>query len=340
MADKVDNASTIFIDIPGYNYRLEEVQREFATRPDRVVYASETFAKDAFDYAELMRRTPLFLGEFVWTAMDYIGEAGIGANARLKNGNLPFYFAQWPWVNAWCGDLDLTGRQKAQSLARDVAWGVSPLELVVQRPVADGMFEWTSSWSWPDELESWSWPGSEGKPLSVRAYTSAERIELFLNGAKIGEKHLTAADKMRAEFDIPYAPGVIEAVAWRGGRKVGRRRLETVGAAARLRLVPERTTFVCDRLSLAFVSIEVLDAKGRALPDEKRPISLTIDGPTELIAFGSAEPFAVGSLTALQAHTFRGRALVILRSTGAAGTVRIKASTPDLATAVTSLRTA
>ena len=145
---------------------------------------------------------------------------------------------------------------------------------------------------------------------------------------------------VRADIPGVEMAGVIEAVAWRGGRKVGRRKLETVGAAARLRLVPERTDFVRDRLSLAFVSIEVLDAEGRALPDDKRPISLTIDGPAELIAFGSAEPFAVGSLTVPQAHTFRGRALAILRSTGAAGTVRIKASTPDLATAVTSLRTA
>jgi beta-galactosidase len=329
-AGKRDNASTVFLDIAGYNYRLEEMQREFATHPERVVYASETFARNLFDYAELTRREPSFLGEFVWTAMDYIGEAGIGANAHLKQGSMPFYLAGWPWVNAFCGDLDLIGYQKAQSLARDVAWGVSPLEMTVQRPVPEGMFEWVSSWGWSDELESWSWPGSEGKPLAVRVYTTGDRIELRLNGAKVGEKGLTSADKMHTEITVPYAPGVIEAIGYKGGREVARRKLETVGVPARLRLWPERTTTRRDRQALAFAPVEVVDAKGRVLPDDKRPVSLTITGPAELLAFGSAEPFAVGSLHAPQAQTFRGRALAILRSTGEAGLVQIEAHSPGI----------
>jgi beta-galactosidase len=338
MAGKRDNASTIFIDVPGYNYRLEEMQREFATHPERVVYASETFAKNVFDYAELMRRQPSFLGEFVWTAMDYIGEAGIGATAHLKQGSPPFYLAGWPWVNAWCGDLDLTGKQKAQSLARDVAWGVSPLEMTVQRPVPEGLFEWVSSWGWSDELASWSWAGAEGRPLAVRLYTSAERVELRLNGTKVGEKSLSAADRMRTEVLVPYAPGLLEAVAWKDGREVARRKLETVGAAARLRLAPERTLARRERQELAFVQVEVVDAAGRVLPDDERPISLAISGPAELLAFGSAEPFAVGSLQAPQAQTFRGRALAILRSRRQPGTARIVANSPGLPTATTTVR--
>jgi beta-galactosidase len=333
-AGKPDNASTIFLDVPGYNYRLEEVQREFATHPERVVYASETFPKNVFEYAELMRRQPSFLGEFVWTAMDYIGEAGIGATARIRKDGPPYYQAGWPWVNAWCGDLDLIGQQKPQSLARDVAWGLSPLEVTVQRPLAEGMFEAVSPWGWPDELSSWSWPGNEGKPLSVRVFTSAERVELRLNGTKVGEKSLSEADKMRAEVKVPYAPGVLEAVAFEGGREVGRRKLETVGAAARLRLARERLPIRRHGRGLAFIPIEVLDGQGRVLPDDKRPIALTVRGPAELLAFGSAEPFAIGSLQSPEAQTFRGRALAILRFKGR-GSVRVEARSPNLPSAAT-----
>ena len=160
---KVDNASTVFLDVPGYNYRIEDIEAEHASHPERVVYASETFAKELFDYAALTERLPYFLGEFVWTAMDYVGEAGVGITAHLKAGAPPFYFASYPWVNAWCGDIDLIGDQKGASRARDVAWGLSPLEMSVQRPVPEGKYEFVAPWGWSDELQNWSWAGFEAE---------------------------------------------------------------------------------------------------------------------------------------------------------------------------------
>lgn len=337
-AGQPDNASTIFIDVPGYNYRLEEVQREFVTRPERVVYASETFPKNVFDYTELMQRTPQFLGEFVWTAMDYIGEAGIGTTAHIKKGSPPYYSAGWPVVNAGCGDLDLTGRQKAQSLARDVAWGVSHLEMVVQRPVPDDMFEWSSPWGWSDELASWTWTGGEGKSLAVRVYTSGDLVQLRLNGLKVGEKQLAVGDKQRAELMVPYSPGVLEAVAYRQGSELARRKLATVGPAKRLHLVAETASMPRGPQGLAYVRIQIVDAMGRVRPDDKSPVGLTIAGPAELLAFGSAEPTAIGSLQASSASTFRGEALAVLRSRGRSGPVTIEAITPSLPKAVITLR--
>ena len=142
-----------------------------------------------------------------------------------------------------------------------------------------------------------------------------------------------APDKMKAEFAVPYAAGMIEAVAYKGGRVVGRRKLVTVGAAAKLRLAPERSSARSGRQALAFVPIEVLDRQGRVLPEEQRSVTLTIEGPAELAAFGSANPLAVGSLQATGAQTFRGRALAILRSKGR-GAVRIEARSPGLISAV------
>jgi beta-galactosidase len=74
----------------------------------------------------------------------------------------------------------------------------------------------------------------------------------------------------------------------------------------------------------------VLDGQGRVLPDDKTKIRLSVAGPAELVGFGSANPFAVGSFQSPVAETFRGRALAILRSRGARGTVRIEASSEGL----------
>ncbi len=337
-AGKVDNASTIFLDVPGYNYRLEDIEAEHITHPERVVYASETFPHDAFDYVDLMKRAPYFMGEFVWTAMDYIGEAGVGATANIKKGSPPYYFASWPWVNAYCGDIDLIGNQKTPSLARDVAWGISALEMAVHRPVPDDKQEFVAMWGWPDELPSWNWAGSEGKPMAVKIYTSADKIELLLNGKSVGSKNLSAKDKMQATFQIAYSPGTLEAVAYKGGKIIGRRKLETVGTATKLRLTPEQPSNKATRQSLSYVRVDVMDGQGRVLPEETHKISLTINGPAELVGFGSSNPLAVGSFQSHDAQSYRGHALAILRSTGAAGTVRIEAKSDGLSSASTIIK--
>ncbi len=320
---KVDNASTIFLDVPGYNYRDEDIEPEHAVHPERVVYASETFPRDMVFYKRLADRAPYFLGEFVWTAMDYFGEAGIGANAQLKKGAPPFFIPGWPWVNSWCGDIDLIGKQKASSLARDVVWGISPVEMAVQRPVADGKFEYVSNWGWSDELQSWTWPEAEGRPINVRVYTGADAVELRLNGKRVDRKTVTADDKMRAEFSLPYEKGVLEAFAYANGKLVGKRRLETVGPAAALRLFPEQRGGQTGRQALAYIQVEIVDAQGRVLPDDMRPVQLSIDGPADLVAFGSAAPFAMGSLQSRNAQSYRGRLLAILRGQEKGGTVRV-----------------
>ncbi len=337
-AGKKDNASTIFLDVLGYNYRLEDIEPERTEHPERVIYGSETVAVEAWDYARLVERMPGFLGEFLWTAMDYLGEAGVGASTNISVGGVAYNLPTWPWVGAWCGDVDLIGNQKAPSRYRDVVWGLSPFEMAVQRPIPEGKAESIAKWGWSDELQSWSWSGHEGEPLAVRFYTPGDRVELRLNGTKVGEVALAPADKMRAEIKTAYAPGVIEAIAYKGGRVIGRKRFETVGAPAQLRLKPESMTGASDRQGLSFIQVEVLDAQGRLIPDEQRKITLAIDGPADLAGFGSANPLAVGSFQRPQAESFHGQALAILRAKGAKGTVRISAQAEGLRGASTHIK--
>jgi len=328
-AGKAEEASMIFLDVPGYNYKLDDIERDHARYPERILYASETFPKNAYEYWELGQRAPYFAGEFVWTAMDYLGEVGIGAAPRVAAPHdgaalqpLPF-LRSFPWIVSHCGDIDLIGDPKPQSRFRDVVWGLSPLEIAVQRPVPAGQIEVITRWGWSDELQSWTWPASESRPLAVRVYSSADRVELNLNGVVVGTKALTSADKMRADFSVPYAPGALEAVAYRHGVEVARKRLETASAPARLRVSAERARARCHRQALSYFAVDVLDAQGRLVPDAMIGIQLAVEGPAELIGFGSANPQAVGSFQHNITQTYRGRALAILRAKGSHGAVRV-----------------
>jgi beta-galactosidase len=209
--------------------------------------------------------------------------------------------------------------------------------MVVQRPVPAGQVESVTRWGWSDELQSWTWPGSEGEPLRVRVFSSADRVELRLNGAVIGTKELTAKDKRIAEFSVPYATGVLEAVGYRGGAVLARKRIETVGKPARLRVAAERPKAGRGRDRVSFVTVEVLDAQGRLVPDATIKLRAKVNGPAELVGFGSANPLAVGSFQSAEAQSFQGRALVILRAKGEVGVVGVEVSGDGLAAVLATL---
>jgi beta-galactosidase len=244
----------------------------------------------------------------------------------------------WPWMNAFCGDIDLIGAQKPPSLARDVAWGISPLEIAVQRPIPDGKVEALRFWGWSDEQPSWTWPGAEGQTLNVRIYTVGDRVELRLNGRTLDSKQVTATDLKRIEFTAPYESGVLEAISFRNGKEIARKRLTTVGAATAIRLSPERSKNGAARGDISYVRIEVVDAQGRVVPDATNNIQLSVTGAAELIAYGSANPLAVGSFQATAAQTWHGRALAIVRGRGRAGRVMIEAHAEGLRSGNAELR--
>jgi beta-galactosidase len=318
-------AATVFLDVVGYNYKLDEIERDHALYPQRVFYGSETFPHDAYGYQDLSQRAPYMLGEFVWTAMDYLGEAGIGLSTFVPLHSQSFSAIDFPVVVSSCGDIDLIGNQRPQSLMRDVVWGKSALEITVQRPAPEGMEERIPPWGWRDELQSWTWPALEGRALTLRIYTAGDRVEARLNGDIVETRSITSSDKMQVAMSIPYRPGSLEVIAYRNNAEIGRRLLVTTSPPAKIRVRPESVKGSAARHALSFVQLEVLDAHDRLVPDAQQSIQLVIDGPGELIAFGSANPRAVGSLQSTVAQSYLGRALAVVRSRGKGGTITVKA---------------
>lgn len=335
-----DQTSTLFLDVAGYNYKHRDYAPDHRVYPERVMFGSESYPGDVFEIWDLIDRSPWVVGDFVWTAMDHLGEVAIGGGAVIPSDakiRMP-PMAGWPWITNDCGDLDLIGQQKAASFARDVAWGVSALEMAVQRPLADGKIEVLRLWGWSDEWRSWTWPGAEGRPLSVRIYTVGDHVELRLNGQRVAARDVSAKDLKHVAFEVPYAPGVLEAIAFRRGHPISRKRLETVGAASAIRVTPEAVTAGASRGDIAYVGVDIVDGKGRTLPLTARRVTLAVSGPADLIAFGSANPRACGGFQSRGADTWDGRALAVLRGRDRAGAITVTAMADGLKTGTGRLR--
>ena len=76
------NAQAVFslLDITGYNYNiLPTYAEDHKQLPSRLMVTTESFPAKAFPLWQISQDNSYVLGDFTWTAMDYLGESGIGA---------------------------------------------------------------------------------------------------------------------------------------------------------------------------------------------------------------------------------------------------------------------
>jgi beta-galactosidase len=319
-----------YLDVAGYNYQWPEYEKDHARYPDRIMAGTESFPNQAFENWSAVEKNGYVIGDFVWTAIDYLGESGIG-HASIKNGPGGDVFSPpYPWFNSYCGDIDLIGNKKPQSYFRDVVWRQSKVEMAVQRPVPERWTEHISMWGWSDELRSWTWPGLEGRPMQVRVYTRGDQVKLLLNGKEVGSKDLTQKDALRAEFTVPYSAGELKAVAYEGGREIGSITFTTTGKPHKLVLTPDRPKLKSSRDDLSYVMVQVVDEAGRLVPDAVVPVSFAVTGAGEIAAVGNANPKDVASFRQPRRDTFHGTGAVVARPTGKTGTIEVRAESPGL----------
>lgn len=329
-----------YLDVGGYNYLWAEYEKDHAKFPDRIMSGTESYPNQAFENWRAVEANSYVLGDFVWTAIDYLGESGIGHSSIASGEAHDVFSPPYPWFNSYCGDIDLIGNKKPQSYFRDIVWHRSKIEMAVQLPVPDRYTEHISMWGWSDELRSWTWPGFENTPMHVRVYTRGDKVTLLLNEKEVGSKDLTEKDALKAEFTVPYAPGELKAIAYQGGNEIGTISFATIGKAHKLVLTPDKPRLNASRDDLSYVMVQVVDEQNHPLPDAVVPVSFTISGSAEIAAVASANPKDVASFRQPHHRTFHGACVVIVRPKGTSGTVQISADSPGLRSATTQLQIA
>ncbi len=316
------------LDVVGYNYMIFKHASDHQRDPKRVIWQTESYPRDAFRNWSISNDFPYVVGDIVWTGLDYLGESGIGRNYYKgeREGESWIMGGQPEWHGAPCGDVDITGWRKPISHYREMLWNEdTPLYMAVKEPNGYHGDIKTTMWSvWPT-WESWTWPGWEGKPVEVEVYTHQPEVKLYLNDQLIGTKQVSRKTEFKAVFSVPYQTGTLRAEA--GGKSVT---LKTAGEPARLRLTPDRTMMTADGQSLTFVTIEVLDKNGILVPEAAIDCEAIIKGQGQLLAFASADLKDTEPYTSPRSKTWKGRALLVVRSTQKKGSVNvsIKSSLP------------
>ena len=314
------------LDIGGYNYMIFKHASDHQRNPKRVMWQTESFPRDAFKNWAVVNDFPYIVGDIVWTGLDYLGESSIGR--YYYEGERPgehWFDGGFPeWHGAYCGDVDITGWRKPISHYREVLWhNDTPLYMAVKEPDGYHGKILETSWSvWPT-WESWTWPGWDGKPVEVEVYTRQPEVKLYLDDQLIGTKQVSRDTEFKAVFSVPYKAGTLRAEA--GGESVI---LKTAGEPARLRLTPDRTTMTADGQSLTFITVEVVDKQGTPVPEAAISCEAIVKGAGTLLAFASADLKDTEPYTSPRVKTWKGRALLVVRSTQKKGSVSVSIRSP------------
>lgn len=242
---------------------------------------------------QIIAERPFLAGGFVWTGFDYRGEP-----QRLD----------WPSVSSVFGIMDTCGFPKT-------AYHIHQSNWISDRPILA-------------IAPHWNWPSREGKSIRVVAITNGESVELFLNEESLGRKDRMPFDYI--QWEVPYAPGRLEAVAYKASREYARTHVETTGGPVAIKLTPDRASLAGDGRDAMPITVSVVDQVGRVVPRSENEITFTVVGPGENLGHGNGNHNSHESEQGPRRKVFHGLAQLIIRSKVGAGPLRVRAESPGL----------
>ncbi|MCM1268896.1 MAG: DUF4982 domain-containing protein [Bacteroidales bacterium] len=319
--DKACKGAADGLDVLGLNYAASRYDEDAQNYPDRLMVGSETMAADLPYNWERVKKYPQVLGDFVWSAWDYLGEACIGDWTYHSYKGLPLLAGQ--------GMIDITGKPLAAMYFMQTVWGLRKTPFIGVRPLNHAGEKPTSgAWQFTNAIDSWTWHGYEGTKAVVEVYTDAPSVRLELNGKEIGTKPVK---KYKAVFKAAYAPGTLTAVALdENGREISRHSLKTGGRNMKLSVTPHRKELRADGQSLCYLPIEFTDENGELIPDREQPVTVKVEGVGKLQGLGSALCKTDERYVSNTFNSYRGRLLAVVRAGTEAGAVKVTVTSRDV----------
>jgi beta-galactosidase len=304
------------MDIAGYNYGIKRYQHDLKKYPERLILGSETFCDDAYTFWEMAKKNPRIVGDFVWAGMDYLGEVGV--RSWEYRDYAPEFNHGPGWVTAGSGRIDLTGKPLAEAGYTKTAFELTNRPVIAVRPVNHtGEKHSPSAWKMTNAIESWSWEGCEGKVAEVEVYARAARVDLFLNGKKVGSN--TLKNSCDTRFKVEYQPGMLETVVYnQKGKEISRNTLYTAGKETELRAIAEEQSVQKDHL--AFIRLQYTDKNGTVKPLKRGILKVSVKGG-KLLGLGNACPYNEIGYCTNETDTYWGEALAVVQADGSGDVV-------------------
>lgn len=316
-AEKVSQGVLDALDIAGYNYGTTRYETEGQVHPDRIVLGSETYCQDIGRIWPLVEKYPYLIGDFMWTAWDYLGEVGIGGYSYEPED---FVFEKaYPWKLSDAGAIDILGNDTAEAGLAKVVFDKQLKPYIGVTPANHGGRELARAvWRGTNARPHWSYRGCDGAFVTVEIYSAAQEVELFVNEKSLGRKIL---EDFQASYQVAYESGVIRAVAYDVyGNAVGESHLMSATGQTGLAITQEkdflpteedRGLASCEDERIVYLDLALVGENGEIECNDDRLLEVSVEGG-RLLAFGSADPKTEDEYLSGKYHSYFGQAQAII----------------------------
>lgn len=289
------------LDVVGYNYLENRYAPDHQRFPKHVLYGSEngmwwSFWKSVTDNAYIS-------GQFLWTGIDYLGEAG-----------------QWPVRSNGAGILDLAGMPKPEYYFRKALWSSDPSVYIGYSPVSAGDGK-ESLWS--HKAAEPVWHGKAGDPVCVNCFTNCDEVELFCGSRSLGRKIQHPHEEPILSWELPYTGETLVARAFRNGKEVALWELRTPGAPTRLSINADASKLGLDPEEVAHVVVRVLDANGTVVHDAHPRLNWSVSGGGRLMGLENGDHASHEDYKGTSRRAFRGFVLGYVKPTNSHEPIKI-----------------
>jgi len=302
------------VDLLGLNYHEPWYDDYLKANPKLVILGTENYAgyrkrrlhPSSFDDRNPwfdVERHPQAISQFLWTGIDYLGEAG----------------HIWP-VKGWTGALiDTSGCVKPRAYFQQSVWSAKPMvhAAVLSDKEPDQLEPFP--WSWPRLAGHWTLQESHGNQVRVVVYSNCEEVELLLDGKSCGRQRPAEEPNRITVWDLRWHPGILVTRGFNGGTQVAEHVLKTAGAPARIEVAADHPELSADGQDLCHVEVRVVDIDGIVVPTACNQIGFDVDGPARLIGVDNGDLTSDEPYQANRRRAFQGRCLAILRAGNRAG---------------------
>ena len=333
-SDKATRGAYSKQDFAGYNYGYSVYRKHHDIHPGRVMVGSETHTADMAKNWEQVKNNPYVIGDFIWSAWEYMGECGAGViEYNKKTGT---YTKPYPVIVSGCGAIDLTGFKDAYAYLTAIVRDRYDLPYIGVRPLDHSGEKMIPAMARKtDVVNSWSWKGCEGRQTKIEVFSRGQFVELIQDGKLLGKKQLK---EFIARFDTSYRPGILEAISFdEAGKELGRSTLKTASDETVLSVTPETTVLKANGEDLAYIAVHVTDHEGIVKVLEEKTVYVRVEGAGTLQGVGSGSPKTTEEYTGTCFTTYHGRMIAVVRSGFKQGKIEVTFSAQGLAEKVVTL---
>ncbi|MTK52972.1 sugar-binding domain-containing protein [Paludibacter sp.] len=297
------------LDITGYNYTENRYAQDHQKYPTRVIFGSEN--GQGFNEWKSVKDNDYIFGQFLWSGIDYLGEAGT-----------------WPSRGLGTGLLDFAGFMKPWAYFRQSLWSSTPMIYIgtqrISKTKATG-----------DPWHVWNY--STGDSVRVVCFTNTAKAQLFVNGKVIGNKQVYNDQTGIITWDIAYQNGKLEAVGYdKSDNPACRDSIITAQAPYAIIAKPNKNTLNADQ-DLAQIEIQVVDKNNNPVTLAENEITCQTSSNVKYLGMEAGNNRDMTNYKSSKRKTFHGRLLCYIESQNKKGKAVIKFTSPGLLSAKTEI---